>query len=187
MKAKSILCLTLGLTAVAYVQAKEPAQLLAEMAARAEVKECKAALNRPWATFSGPTSNYRELEQAHMQAAMYATRCAVQRGYGTYRLLGGIQEAKKAGVKGFDAALDRAASNLKQLEVGDFVEQVKCNATTPRITLSGESFSQTVDVSCSSPLGPVAVNLKTLHVTIAGRDLWNGPSGTYLGRKLSGF
>lgn len=187
MKAKSILCLTLGLTAVAYVQAKEPAQLLAEMAARAEVKECKAALNRPWATFSGPSGDYPALEQAQMQGAITATACAVQRGYSTYRLLGGIQEAKKAGAKGFDAALDRAARNLKQMEVGEFVDQVKCTATTPRINLSGERFSQTVDVSCSSTLGPVAVNLKTMHVTIAGRDVWNGPSGTYLGRKLSGF
>ena len=68
----------------------------------------------------------------------------------------------------------------KVREFDDFLAQVNCNASTPRISLSSY-FSQTVSVECSTPFGPAVVDLSTLYVKIGGKDVWNGPNETYFG------
>ena len=65
----------------------------------------------------------------------------------------------------------------------DFLAAVNCIASTPDITLRG-FFNQNVRVECSTPLGPATVDANTMHVQIAGKDMWNGPSDTHFGRSF---
>jgi len=68
--------------------------------------------------------------------------------------------------------------------MNEFSTLISCNAHTPKIQSSGY-FHQTVEVQCSTNLGPAIVNLQSLYITVGGKDAWNKAGHEYLGRSLS--
>lgn len=154
-------------------------------------QKCAEVINRSWRQFSGNgIEQYRSLEKTYMDNANRATLCALRRGYMTYLLLGEVEKQRIAGVvkeSGLDAALNAAWKGFQKLPVkkfNEFMGSESCNASTPRIQFS-DYFTNVVNMTCTTAWGPAVVDLRTMHITVAGKDFWNGPTGNYFGRNLA--
>jgi hypothetical protein len=152
-------------------------------------EECEQALQQSWGRFQGDVGEYRRLEQKYLNGASLAAVCAIKYGYIRYLWLGDVQSAHadpKFAKKPLDvrvAEATRLFGKRKVREFDEFLAKVNCNASTPRISMS-DYFTQTVSVACSTPFGPATVDLSNLHVTVAGKDFWNGRDDTYYGRNF---
>lgn len=152
------------------------------------MRNCNKVLNKSWDTFSGRADFYTDLEKEYQDGANQATLCGLHRGYLTYRFLGALENVKS------DATLKKLGSSARIAEADKrfrhmlidkerFMQSVDCTARTPKISF-GNYFVQHVQITCSTNLGPVEVNLKSMHITVAGKDMWNGPTDLYFGRSF---
>lgn len=152
---------------------------------------CTPRLNQSWDTFSGPADSYRQEEKTAIANALQASACAVRFGYLAHVWLGELEQVKKdpkfrsAGLDAITAAASKRFGRLPaESTFNPFLTSVSCEANTPNIRF-GNSFTQTVSVRCSTKLGPAEVNLRSMHVTVGGKDIWNGQNDEYLGRSIA--
>jgi len=153
-------------------------------------RHCDDVLQQSWAKFSGSSGQYNAIEKKYMDGSGEASMCAITRGYVTYLLLGEVEKARAAGIvkkSGPDAAIKAAIASFWRIpdeKFNSFLPSVSCHVNTPRISFQN-SFNNVINISCKSNLGPTVVDLNSMHVTIAGKDVWNGQNATYLGRSLA--
>ncbi|MCB4360708.1 hypothetical protein [Quatrionicoccus australiensis] len=151
---------------------------------------CRGFLNRNWSRFTGLASQYQQLEQEYMNGANRASLCGIQKGYAMYIWMSYFEDVRYSqqfAGKGLQVQLREATNKFMQTRIDvfeDFIHNVNCNANTPRINSVGGQFTQTVHVSCSTSLGPAIINLENLHISVGGKDIWNGPRDEYLGKSF---
>jgi hypothetical protein len=190
MKAKHFICTAFLFSGIAQASNIDPLDLFGDHIYRLEGESsasCTSHLNRSWSKFGGAARDYWVLERKQIEGAGTAVRCAVRRGYYVSELIAEYGKAKHKNPKATTAELAKIAveshEKLPAYPLSKFLDGLDCTATTPRISLDVQ-FTQTLNISCSSPKGPVSVNLDTMRVTVGGRDIWNSPDGTYLGHKF---
>lgn len=194
---KQVLCLTMGALLATGAQAAQSGRKAYEegfQEFRAQMnfmfnRDCEEALQQPWGQFSGNVDEYRALEKKYLDGASLAAVCAIKYGHIHYLWLGDLQTVHadpkfaKLPLQMQTREANRLFGRRKVSELDAFIDKVNCNAHTPRISSSGY-FTQTVSVECSTPFGPAVVDLASMHVTINGKDFWNGRNDTYFGRNF---
>jgi hypothetical protein len=151
---------------------------------------CKQLLRQGWGSFSGHSREYQALEEKYINGAANATLCAVRRGVVLALALDYVQQVvraggiKRLGKDGVIKEAKRLLSTTPLSKIDTFSQTVMCHSTTPVFQM-GWTFTQTVNISCSSEKGPLHVNLNTMHVQVGGQDIWNGASQSHFGRSLS--
>jgi len=149
--------------------------------------DCSRVLRQSWDSFEGSWNDYREMEVRYFKGANSATICAISRGFYLHLLLEELRKQVAAGVvrkSGFDVAVKAAEAANVERQYTDFMKNVNCRASTPPISGSG-NFRQVIHQRCETKYGPADVNLRTLHITIAGKDVWNGPKFEYFGSSIT--